>query len=299
MIVKQTFDAVAIGLIASGVVLSANGGLSGGSSGRTFAQTAPAAPPVPPAASPSPVAVPPPLPVPVANPEELRRLIEEMALKYFPDKYENTKQWGQTKNVFSRLKVSLDGLRVDSERVNREANHGTWKRYRIDLAPGADALQLRVERAEQTAENKLRVDLDCRAKLVIAGRVAQWERGLLLLSVGGEADAVARLWASCEVGVELDPRRLPPDIVVRPVVTQAKLELVDLRLRKFGVLQGPVAKQLGEGLEEIVQERLADENRDLAAKLNRQIEKQQDRLRFSPQQWLQKQWDSLRPPTPK
>ncbi len=237
-------------------------------------------------------------PAPIASPDELRRLIEGMALKHFPDKYENTKQWGQTKHVFSRLKVSLDGLRVDSERVTREANHGTWKRYRIDLSSAPDALQLKVERAEQTADNKLRVEVDCRAKLVVAGRVAQWERGLLLMSVGGEADAVARLWACCEVGVELDPRRLPPDIVVRPVVTDAKLELVDLRLRKFGYLQGPIAKQLGEGIEEIVQERLADDNRDLAAKLNRQIAKQQDRLRFSPQQWFQKQWDSLRPPTP-
>jgi hypothetical protein len=48
----------------------------------------------------------------------------------------------------------------------------------------------------------------------------------------------------------------------------------------------------------LVQDRLADENRDLAAKLNRQIEKQQDRLRFSPQQWFQKKWDAWRPPTP-
>jgi hypothetical protein len=236
-------------------------------------------------------------PPPIASPDELRRLIESMAMKHIPDKYENTKQWGQTKPILSRLKVSLDGLRVDSERVTREANHGTWKRYRIDLSPDPDALQLRVERAEQTADNKLRVELDCRAKLVVSGRVAQWERGLLLMSVGGEADAVVRLWASCEVGVELDPRRLPPDIVVRPVVTQAKLELADLRLRRFGVLNGPIAKQLGEGLEEIVQVRLADENRDLAAKLNRQIEKQQDRLRFSPQQWFQKKWDAIRPVT--
>jgi len=43
---------------------------------------------------------------------------------------------------------------------------------------------------------------------------------------------------------------------------------------------------------------MSEDNMDLAAQLNRQIEKRQVRLRFSPQQWLQKKWYAWRPPTP-
>lgn len=232
---------------------------------------------------------------PIQDSASLRKFVQSIAVNHLPVRYENTKQWGQTKKVFSGLKVSLDGLRVDSERRTKEVNHGTWKRYRIDLAPGPDSLQLVVDRVEQKEDGRLHVDLSCRAKLFAFGRVAQWERGVQLMSLGADADADVRLNAGCDVGVLIDPLKLPPDVKLVPHVTDAKLELIDFRLRRLGHMEGPVAKQLGRGLEEVLQERIEDENRHLADKLNRQLAKKQDRLRFSLHDWLARKWDLLQP----
>lgn len=224
---------------------------------------------------------------------ELRKFVESLARKHIPAQYEDTREWGKTKRVQTGLKVSLDGLRVDSERRLREVNHGTWKRYRIDRHPGPDAIQLVVERVEPRDDGKLRLELSCRAKLFVTGRLAQWERGVQLMSVGMEGDADVWLRAGCDIAVVLDPVKLPPDVTIKPVVTDARLELFDFRLRRLGHLQGPVTRQLGEGMEEVLQSRLREENVHLADKLNRAIAKKQDRLRFSFSDWATRKWEML------
>ncbi|MFO0816967.1 MAG: hypothetical protein U1A77_03425 [Pirellulales bacterium] len=224
---------------------------------------------------------------------ELRKFVESLALKHIPAHYEDTREWGKTKHVQTGLKVSLDGLRIDSERRMREVNHGNWQRYRIDRHPGPDSLQLVVERVEQKEDGKLRLELSCRAKLFVTGRMAQWERGVQLLSVGMEGDADVRLQAGCDIAVVLDPLKLPPDVTIKPVVTDARLELFDFRLRRVGHLHGPVTRQLGEGMEEVLQSRLREENVQLANKLNRAIAKKQDRLRFSFSDWATRKWEML------
>lgn len=232
---------------------------------------------------------------PVQDSASAREFIRSLAASHIPAHYENMKQWGQKKRVTTGLKVSLDGLRVDSERRVKEVNDGTWKRYRIDRKPGEDSLQLVVERVEQRDDGTLHVDLACRAKLLVSGRVAQWERGVQLMSLGMEGDADVRLAAGCDIKVDLNPLRLPPDVIVRPTVTHAKLELLDFRMRRLGALDGPVARQLGEGLEEVLQDQIAHQNRNLAAKLNRQLNKKPDRLKFSFQDWASRKWESFVP----
>ncbi|MFO0871095.1 MAG: hypothetical protein U0935_19395 [Pirellulales bacterium] len=230
---------------------------------------------------------------PPLDPDQLRRLAESLLKKHLPLRYEDAKQWGQTKRVSTGLKVSLDGLRVDSERRTKEVNHGTWKRYRIDQVPGPDSLQLTVRQCAKQDDGKLRVELDCVARLLVSGRVAQWERGVQLLNIGAEGDAVVRLSVGGELAVMIDLLKLPPDVTLRPQVTDARLELIDFRLRRLGHLHGPVSRQLGEALEELLQARIADENRSLPDKLNRQLAKKPERWRFSLSEWATRKWDSL------
>ena len=86
---------------------------------------------------------------PVQDSASAREFIRALAASHLPQKYENNKQWGKKRRVTTGVKVSLDGLRVDSERRVKEVNDGSWKRYRIDRKPGDDSLELAVERVEQ------------------------------------------------------------------------------------------------------------------------------------------------------
>lgn len=220
--------------------------------------------------------------------ESLAALIRSIALAQIPAEYVNEKEWGQQKAFTTQLKVSLDGLRVDSERRKKLLNHGTWKRYEIRQAKSPDSLQLSVDGVRQLEDGRLHFDVLCRAKLDLEGRVAQWERGVQLLSLGAEADATVLLRAGCDLAIQIDPLKLPPDVILKPVVTDARIDVEHFRLRSVGQLDGPVVRQLGRALREAIDDQVADRNRDLADKLNRQITKKQDKLRLSLADWIEK-----------
>lgn len=218
----------------------------------------------------------------VGSDGSLAQLIRSLALANVPKRYVNDKQWGQQKWVWRGVKVSLDGLRVDSEPRWKLVNHGGWKKYEIELSDRPDALTLDIKNMRQSpSDGRLQFDVVCLADLDLTGRYAQWERGVQLMSVGTAADAKLRLDASCDVAVQIDPLKLPPDVILKPQVTAARIELVDFHLRKLGDFDGPVVRELGRSLRDMLEDRIADESPKLAAKLNRQIEKQQDKLRLS------------------
>lgn len=218
----------------------------------------------------------------VGSDGSLAQLIRSLALANAPKRYVNDKQWGQQKWVWRGVKVSLDGLRVDSEPRWKLVNHGGWKKYEIELSDRPDALTLDIKNMRQSPSDcRLQFDVVCLADLDLTGRYAQWERGVQLLSVGTAADAKLRLDASCDVAVQIDPLKLPPDVILKPQVTAARIELVDFHLRKLGDFDGPVVRELGRSLRDALEDRIADESPKLATKLNRQIEKQQDKLRLS------------------
>ena len=218
----------------------------------------------------------------VGSDGSLAQLIRSLALANAPKRYVNDKQWGQQKWVWRGVKVSLDGLRVDSEPRWKLVNHGGWKKYEIELSDRPDALTLDIKNMRQSpSDGRLQFDVVCLADLDLTGRYAQWERGVQLLSVGTAADAKLRLDASCDVAVQIDPLKLPPDVILKPQVTAARIELVDFHLRKLGDFDGPVVRELGRSLRDMLEDRIADESPKLATKLNRQIEKQQDKLRLS------------------
>lgn len=225
-----------------------------------------------------------------ANLAGLDDMIESLIRTHLPNRYEETKHWGKTKEVWSGVKVSLDGLRVDSERRLKRVNHGQWKRYRVDLLQPNEHLPLRVENVHETDAHRLHFDLVTTAPLHVTGEIAQWERGVKLGSLSSEADAIVRFRGGIDLGVEFDTKQFPPDVVLRPQVTEAHVELAAFRLRRVGQLEGPLMKPLGQGLREVLEEKLEDTNATLVAKLNRQIAKKQDKLRLSAADWWRRKF---------
>lgn len=220
----------------------------------------------------------------------LSGVLEALIRAHLPNHYENSKQWGKTKEVWSGVKFSRDGLRIDSQARHKLVNHGQWKRYHIDLTQPNDRLELAVDNVRETDAHQLHFEVTTRVPLHVRGEIAHWERGVKLGSLSSEAEALVHFQVGIDLGVEFDTKKLPPDVILRPVVTDARVQLAAFRLRRVGQFDGPLMKPLGQGLREVLDEKLEDTNANLVAKLNRQIAKKQDKLRLSAADWLAKKF---------
>jgi hypothetical protein len=87
---------------------------------------------------------------------------------------------------------------------------------------------------------------------------------------------------------------VPPDFVVKPHIADARLELVRFELVRFSQLQGPAARVLGDGLQDVLDEVLQDKRQKLVDKLNQQIVRKQDRLRLSLHDSASELWQQVR-----
>jgi hypothetical protein len=95
------------------------------------------------------------------------------------------------------------------------------------------------------------------------------------------------------VALRLDATKLPPDVRLDPVVHEASLHLDQLKLYRVSDVGGEIAQQLGRGVRQVVERKIADSNEKLADKINRQLAKKKDRLRLSLQDLLASKWADL------
>jgi hypothetical protein len=217
----------------------------------------------------------------VDSTSELSSLLHEIIIAHLPHEYENTKQWGGTKEVWDGLHISVDGLRVKTKRRTKLANHGTWKRYNVRLVDPEMNLKIYVTNVGRTQDERAAFDLIVRAKLAAFGRLSEWNRDVQLISVSVDAQADVTLTMRCEMGFDLDFQHWPPDVRIEPVVREADLALDSFRLQRISDVHGPLVRELGQNLHAVLQHELDQRRNLLAVKLNRQIDKHRGRLRFS------------------
>jgi len=228
-----------------------------------------------------------------ASPGSLRGLITTIVRENLPDQYESRDNWGDTKEIWAGLHVRLDGLQIETKRRKKRVNHGTWKLYRVRFIEPEKYLQVDVQNIHELPNGRVEFDLLADARLDVFARLAQWELGVQLISLSVNAEARTQFRVRCDLGLKLDPSKLPPDVLLDPVVSQAELRLADFRVRRISQLGGPLARELGEEARDLLDKELAKQNQKLPGKINRQIDKNRDKLRLSVQDLLTSQWGGL------
>ena len=100
------------------------------------------------------------------------------------------------------------------------------------------------------------------------------------MSAQAKADVELKIVGT--IATELDPHSISPTIRFRPSVQSAELKMVSFKLERMSKADGFVVRELvGDGIEPLLEDLVREKNDDLVAKLNRQIEKNQDKLRLS------------------
>ena len=229
------------------------------------------------------------LPIPVSADErqELSFWVRWLVLRNLPPSFEDNRKWGREKEVFDGIKLRREGWKIETKRKTKTAKHGTWSRYYIEFVDPATNLQVNIQKIEFPKTSPIRVITQVIAPLMLFGRVSEWRRDVQLISLSANADATIELNVACEIQVIVNPLKIPPDVVFRPIVTDATVALRDFEVHSISQLHGPLAELLGKGIREVLDDRLEDYREKLVIKMNSEIEKQKGKLKLSLQDWMQ------------
>ena len=247
----------------------------------------------PPAASSSPASQ---VPDTFTPSEEFQQWITSLAREHLPDKYEKTKNWGHTTKVWDGVKLRLEDGRLETKRRWKQANDGTWYKYRVDLVEPEKHFDIRIRNIREIGRGRISADIQAVARLKCFGRMSQWEHGVQLLSLSADAETFAVVTTQVELRMQLDFAESPPAVVLVPEVRTARVDLHDFRLQRVSNAKGPVVKSLSSSVREVVEDRLEQQNQGkLAEKLNKQIARQQDKLRLKLPDVVGSPWAVLLP----
>lgn len=227
---------------------------------------------------------------------EFQEWITNVVREHLPHDYEKKKNWGNQAKTMSGLSVRMEDGRLETRRKFKQANDGSWQMYRVTLKDPAEKFDVRIANIRQLPKGKVGIDITVLASLEVFGRQSLWERGVQLFSISAEADARVKLWAQAEVATRMDLTRFPPDVILDPEITAARFEIPDFRMRRIGQAHGPLVRSLSHATREALEEKLADDNAKLVAKLNRAIAKQEKKLKLSLADVMSSKWSGLLDP---
>lgn len=228
-----------------------------------------------------------------AGPSKFDELITQIVLDNMPHQIVQDKDWGQTRQMWDGVRMRWEGNRLDTRRRWKTVNHGTWKRYEVRLVDPEQRFAVQVESPEAQPDGRVSFVAQVDAAIDVLGRVAQWERGVQLISLSAEATAVVRLRIHCQVAMKLELSRFPPDVRFEPEVTAAELTLVRFRLHRISQAQGPLVREIGSALQGFIESKIADRQDRMVQRINRRIERQKDDLRLSIHDLLASRWGDL------
>jgi hypothetical protein len=224
---------------------------------------------------------------------EFQDWITELVRQHIPVEYEKKKNWGHTATSFDGLSVRMEDGQLKTHRKFKQANDGTWQMYRVKLKDPSEKFDIQLANLRESSSGHVAMDVTAVANLEVFGRQSLWQHGVQLFSLSAEADARVRLLAHVDVAARIDASRFPPDVYLDPEVKTARLDIPDFRLRRVGQLDGPVVRSLSHATREALEEKLADDNEKLVASLNKQIAKQEKKLKLTLVDLMTSKWGRL------
>jgi len=229
-----------------------------------------------------------------ANEQHLSELVQSIVLAAMPRKFENRKHWDKQREVFAGVKVKTDGLKLRISKRKEKVRHGFWRRYEAMLIDPEQTLKIQISDVQALGGGQwtYTVTADLRAK--VETRFEHWNLGVKLFNTSTKADASLRMRADCslQVSIEQDPDE-GACVVFSPDVTRVDLALPDLDIRKLGELRGDLAQEVGNGLEEIIEDLVQTQEKNVRKQARKEIAEHKDDLRIPLGDLLSSPWASV------
>lgn len=222
--------------------------------------------------------------------ETIDRLVTRLALENMPHHYHDDKNWGKQDKRWDGVNIKRDGLRLKTKRRWKTVNHGTWRKYSIELLNPKEEFTIQLKNLHQTSTGQLGFDVHFTAHLKLNARQSKWVKGLQLYSVSAAGHAKVRLRVQFEMDTSLDLKQLPPALIFSPHANSASLHIDEFHLDRVSKLGGEFSQQLGKQVRKILEEKVAEKQDKLVQKVNRGIQKNKSKLRLSLNKALKSKW---------
>lgn len=219
--------------------------------------------------------------------KELSQWIRWLTLMNLPPNYEDNRKWGRQRKVYDGVDMKFDGLRLDTKRKWKLVDHGTWSRYFIEFVDPVHRMDISIDRLEMRPNGRgFFSSLQIVAPLKLFGRVSQFHRDVQLMSVSVQADATVAMRVDVDVEIRINPLVFPPEVEFRPQAKAANVELRAFEVHRISQIHGDTAEWMGKGIRRVLDQKLSEYNDQLVVKINKEIAKQQSKLKLSAQDWL-------------
>lgn len=215
--------------------------------------------------------------------KELDQLLTKIVLSNLPHEYVQDKKWGQKSKRWAGVRFRRDDedSKLETKRRFKMVNHGTWQKYSAELVDPENQFNVQLGNVAQNRDGQTTMDIGFNADLKLDARQAKWVKGVQLYSLSAEGTASVQLVVSCDVGVDLDFGQFPPDLILKPVVRKAKLNVEKFKLDRVSKAGGEVAQQVSKYARKELDARIAEKEKKLVKKLNQEIAENEDKLRLS------------------
>lgn len=190
------------------------------------------------------------------------RLIEDA----IPEHYDKQKDWGKTKNI--TVGLSNEGIKI--KRRKKPVNHGVWKHYQVWMVDPEKNLSVRIDNLRTLDGGRVGFTLVLSAKLDLWARAKVYQYGVHLIALEVVGETAFDLALDCEVGVRHKADDDKSTLAVDPHVADARLTLRDFRLDRISDVKGPLVREIGEEVQDLVEHEL--QGPKLTDKLNRAID---------------------------
>lgn len=230
---------------------------------------------------------------PPISPDEMHELIRGLVLENLPHQYDDVKNWNKSKEVVSGLNIRMERGRLKTNRRRKTVNHGTWKRYQVELLNPKQEFDFSIDNLKSPGAG----EFDFRATVVtplrVTAQLQEWSYGAKLMSISTEAESRVRLQVDCHVSFVMDGKRFPPDVVIKPKINAADIQLIEFEVKRISHIKGAVAREIGRSMRSVIEKQIAKKRDQLPAKINKKIAKKQDRLRLSLSDLLNSKWGKV------
>ena len=225
-------------------------------------------------------------------PNPLNQFLTGIVLEHLPHEYVQDKKWGSQAKRWSGVKFrrDQDDGKLETKRKYKMVNHGTWQKYSAELLNPREKFAVELSNVSRNRKGATQFDVSFDANLKLDARQAKWVKGVQLYSFGAEGDATVRLSVSCEMDVTMDLSQFPPDLVMSPKVTKAKIEIKEFKIHRVSKAGGELAQQVSRLARKELTKKIDEKEAKLVKKLNQKIEKNSNKFRLSAADAIQLKW---------
>lgn len=222
--------------------------------------------------------------------DSLNRLVTGLVLKNMPHSYTRDKQWGKQEERWDGIKWKRDGLRLKTKRRKKLVNHGTWKKYTASLVDPENQFDVTMTNIRQTEDSRMAFRLTFTTKIKLHARQSKWAKGVQLYSLSADGKATVRLAVDMELGITLDAKQFPPDLILMPEAKTAQIQVDEFRIDRVSKLGGEFAQGVTRLARREMDKEVAEKETELVEKINKEIAENADDLRLSMADAVSSKW---------